>query len=262
MQTRPEAGHRQVRDKGFYPGEDLDAARADLERMPSGPLADAAHLRGPQRPQVDRLTGQIFKLDNAVSQGEHNVARQFVGRVLADQQQHRVGVGDPAGQVVQRDAQLAVVSKIAQHLGAVDHHDRRLLVQRLPHHLRYQRLQPVLAPGPEQAAQVDIFNGLVKGPAIEEGEGLQVPDELGMRLGHGRVVHALVRGGRPGEADLLSEDGLARAGSPGQDHDRSLFQAAVEHQIQPRDTSRQQFQRVTSFFQEQIGPDGEVLQRG
>ena len=59
-------------------------------------------------------------------------------------------------------------------------------------------------------------------------------DDLAVRLGQRRVVHALVLRGGPGEADLLSQDRLPGARRTGQDHDRPGIQAAVEDQVPAR----------------------------
>src|SRR5450432_4130277 len=64
-----------------------------------------------------------------------------------------------------------------------------------------------------------------------------MPDELVMRLGHRRVVDALVLSGGLGKAHLLSEDRLSGARRTSQDHDRSRLQATIEHQIEPRNVS-------------------------
>src|SRR5580700_7236830 len=58
-----------------------------------------------------------------------------------------------------------------------------------------------------------------------------MPDELGVRLRHGRVVDALVAGAPGSEADLLGEDRLACSRRAGHHHDRARLQAAVEDQV-------------------------------
>ena len=64
---------------------------------------------------------------------------------------------------------------------------------------------------PQQVTQVNVLDPGPQGPRVEEAELLQVPDQLGMRLGHRRVVDALVLGGAIGEACLLGQDRLAGA---------------------------------------------------
>ncbi len=231
-----------VRDQCLYTREHLHAARADPEGVLARPVASAAHLRYPQPPPVDRLASLILELDDAIGQGELDAAAQFLRRVLADQQQHRAGLRDTAGQVVQRATQLAFISKIAQHLRAVDHHDGRLLRQRFPDDLRHQGFQPVLARRPQEVPQVDVLDSCAQGLRVEEGELLQVPDQLGMRLGHRRVVHALALGGAVGEAHLLRQDRLAGTRCAGHDHDRPRLQAVVEYQVQPSDSGSRPLQ--------------------
>ena len=188
--------------------------------MPARPMVHAAHLGDPQPPPVDRLTGLILELNNAIRQREFDATEQFLRCVLTDQQQHRAGLRDAADEVVQRAAQIAFAGEVTQHLRAVDHDDRRLLVQRFPDDLRHQGLQPVLARGPQEVTQVDVLDPCAQGLLVEEAELLQVPDQLGMRLGHRRVVDGLVLGGAVGEARLLSQDCLAGAGCAREDHYR------------------------------------------
>ena len=211
-------GRDRMRDECLYAREHLDAFRADPEGVLARPVGSAAHLRNPQPPPVNRLASLVLKLDDAISQGEFDATAQFLRRVLADQQQHRAGLRDAAGQVVQRGAQLAFVGEIAKHLRAVDHDDSGLLIQRLPDDLRHQGLQPVPPSRLQEVTQVDVLDLRAQGLRIEEGELLQVPDELGMRLGHRRVVDALVLGGAGGEAHLLGQDRLARARRARQHH--------------------------------------------
>ena len=203
--------------------------------MLAWPVASAAHLCYPEPPPVDRLASLVVELDNAVGQGELDVAPQLVGRVLTEQQQHCAGLGEPAGQVEQCGPQLAFAGEVAQHLGAVEHHDRGFLVQRFPDDLRHQWLKPVRARRQQEVTQVDVLDCCAQGFRIEEGERLQVPDELGMRLGHRRVVDGLVLGGAAAEANLLGQDRLAGAGRAGHDHHGPGLESAVEHEVQPCD---------------------------
>ncbi len=147
-----------IRDQGLDAREHLHPARPDPEGVLARQVAAAAHLDDPQPPPVDRLAGLVLQLDDAVRQREHDVAAQLLGGVLAQQQQHRAGPGEPAGQVIQRAAQLPLVGKVAQHLGAVHHHDRGLLIQRLADDLRYQPLQAVLVRRSKEVAHMDVLD--------------------------------------------------------------------------------------------------------
>ena len=74
---------------------------------------------------------------------------------------------------------------------------------------------------------------------VEEGERRQVLDELGMRLGQGRVVHGLVLRGGVREADLLGQDRLPGPRWPGHHDHRSRLQAAAEDPVQVGEPGRQ-----------------------
>src|ERR1700722_6188756 len=58
-----------------------------------------------------------------------------------------------------------------------------------------------------------------------------MPDELGIGLGHGRVIDALMVGGSDREADLLREDCLAGPRRARHHHDRTWLQATFEDQV-------------------------------
>src|ERR1700727_1038399 len=58
-----------------------------------------------------------------------------------------------------------------------------------------------------------------------------MPDELGVRLGDGRVEDALMARGPDREADLLSKDRLAGPRRARHHHDRTWLQATAEDQV-------------------------------
>ena len=146
------------RDQGLDAREHLHPAPPDPEGVLACQLTCTAHLDDPQPPPVDRLAGLVLQLDDAVSQREHDVIAQLPASVLADQYQHRASLGEPAGQVIQRAAQPPPVGKVAEHLGAVQHYDRGLLIQRLADDLRYQLLEPILVRGRQEVAHVDVLD--------------------------------------------------------------------------------------------------------
>src|ERR1700722_17880331 len=59
----------------------------------------------------------------------------------------------------------------------------------------------------------------------------QIPDGVGVGLGHGRREDPLMAGGPDREADLLREDRLAGPRRARHHHDRAWLQATVENQV-------------------------------
>ena len=173
------------RDERLDAREHLDAVRADPEGVPARPVASAAHLRYPQPPPVDRLARLILNLDDAVSQGELDAAAQLLRRVLADQQQHRAGVGDAAGQIVQRGPQ----ARVRRQSRAASWRCRPPRWRAPPPAFSGRSPRPA-APArprsrrPQEVAQVDVLDRGAQACRSKKVNWLQVPDELGMRLGH------------------------------------------------------------------------------
>src|SRR5207249_11246887 len=103
---------------------------------------------------------------------------------------------------------------------------------RLADDLRDQTLEPVAPAGPQQVAQVNVFDERAERSGDEELERLEVPDQLDVRLGQGRVVDGRAAGSGTGEADLLGEDRLAGARHAGQQDDVAALEATVEHEVE------------------------------
>ena len=220
------------RDECFYPGEDLDAVRVDLEGVPAWHAASAAHLDDAHRPPVDWLPDLVLQLDDAVGQGELDTAAQFLGGVLTHQQQHRAGIGETAGQVVQTRPRRSRSSAKSRSILA---------------------LSTTTTAGSSSSVFLTISETSGSSPSGRAGRrksprwmcSTREPSEplskkencsrcltsLVSRLGHGRVVDALMAGGPGGEADLLGEDRLAGPRRARHHHDRAWLQAAVEDHV-------------------------------
>ena len=80
---------------------------------------------------------------------------------------------------------------------------------------------------------MDVLDSGPRASGSKKAELLQVPDELGMRLGHRRVVDALMLGRCLGEADLLGKDRLPGTGCDRPRPRRPQAPGRHEHQIQP-----------------------------
>jgi hypothetical protein len=130
----------------------------------------------------------VGQLDDAVGHGELNAGPHLLGAVFAQQEQNRPAMSYPAGQVVERPPKFAFVDEVAQHLGAVYHHERRLLVHGLADHLGYQWLQPVATLVLQQITDMDVLDLAAEGVRFEDrccDDRLNSPTRVDERVDHG-----------------------------------------------------------------------------
>ena len=114
-----------LRGERLQPCEDLDAVRADPDAVLAAEIGRAAHLADAQRAPVERVVQLVAEVDDAVRDRELGQPLRVLGRVLADEQQHRLRMTDLACQVVDDLADLLGAREVMERLRAVDDDQRR-----------------------------------------------------------------------------------------------------------------------------------------
>jgi hypothetical protein len=196
----------------------------------------ARHIRGTaQLEHLDESKGSELLLltrqvNDAVGNRKFRALREFLGRVLSDEQSGRAPARGAHRQVVHRVARVSVVAhEIVQRFRAVDHQQRGPV-----------GLDPVLDLGqglvealrPRACADVEKRDAVLEEGDVEEGELLHEADQLQTRLGQRRDVERALSGTGEREHHLQREHGLARARRPGHHDDRAGRHAAAEHGIE------------------------------
>jgi hypothetical protein len=213
------------------PGEHRDAIAREAIRVPSGAKvapAQLGHLDQAQRALVGLLSRQR---DDSVGHGEFRRCARLVRAVFADPEAGGREGREQRGEIVQEAPELASVRReCGQRLEAVDRDDSRppLLDQRGD--ALGDGGKPVLPA--HCGTKILVEDRPADRGAIEEAEGLGVPEDLLERLRDRREVDRRPLLSRAGEDQLLAEDRLSRARQPHDQIDAVHRQTTAEDPIQ------------------------------